>query len=512
MTASQVFGRIEPEDEFNRALVGRVHPPGWVNPTPLKEYHLVVIGAGTAGLVTAAGAAGLGARVALVERHLMGGDCLNFGCVPSKALLSAARVAATVRQAGNYGVTVPAGAVVDFPRVMERLRELRAGISRNDAAERFRGLGVDVYLGQARFSDDGRTIEVGDRTLKFRKVALCTGARAALPPIRGLREAEPLTNETLFSLTELPRRLAVLGGGPIGVEMAQAFARFGSQVTLLEQGERILPRDDAEAAGVVEAQLRRDGVDICCGSEVREVRRSAAGTHVSAVQRGVVRDWTCDAVLVALGRTPNVEGLNLDAAGVTYDLRTGVQVDDRLRTTNHRIFAAGDVCSESKFTHAADFLARIVIQNALFFGRAQASKLLMPWCTYTSPELAHVGLSPAEAAARGMAIQTLIQPFADVDRAVLDGESTGFVKVHLQRGTDRIVGATIVGSQAGELISELSVAMRNGVGLRGIGATMHPYPTRADAIRKLGDQYNLGRLSAGVKWVLRRVVEWGAGR
>lgn len=512
MNASQGYGVVEPDDEFNRLLVEKVHPPGWVNPQPKNEYHLVVIGAGTAGLVTAAGAAGLGARVALVERHLMGGDCLNVGCVPSKSLLSAARMAATVRQAGEYGVAVPEGAVVDFGRVMQRLRRVRAGISANDSAERFRGLGVDVFLGSAQFGADGRTVVVGDRSLKFRKAVVCTGARAAVPDIPGLAESGYLTNETIFSLTELPRRLAIIGGGPIGVEMAQAFARFGSEVVLFQRRDRILPHDDAEAAGVVEAQLRREGVSFHYGCVIREVRRSAAGTHITAVQHEKVRDWTCDAVLVAAGRAPNVAGLNLEGVGVAYDLKGGVRVDDRLRTSNPRIFAAGDVCSQHKFTHTADFLARIVIQNALFFGRAKASSLIVPWCTYTSPELAHVGLGVAEAAAQGIAVDTLVQPFDEVDRAILDGETTGFVKVHLRRGTDRIVGATIVGSYAGDLISEISVAMRNKVGLRGIGGTIHPYPTRADAIRKLGDQYNRKRLKPGVKWVLRRLMEWGAGR
>jgi pyruvate/2-oxoglutarate dehydrogenase complex dihydrolipoamide dehydrogenase (E3) component len=501
---------IPPADEFNQLLVGNVHPPAWVNPTPASHYHLVVIGAGTAGLVTAAGAAGLGARVALVERHLMGGDCLNYGCVPSKALLSAARVAATVRAAGEFGVHSTGELVVDFGQVMERLRRLRAGISRHDSAQRFRELGVDVFLGQAEFQADGRHVRVGNDRLKFGKAVLCTGARAAAPSIPGLKEAGYLTNETLFSLTELPQRLAVIGGGPIGSEMAQAFARFGAEVTLFEAADHILGRDDAEAARIVQAALERDGVRIVPNSQVTEVRQAGDSRRVLFTQESSRQELDCDAILVAVGRAPNVEGLNLDTIGVEFDQRSGVKVNDRLQTTNPRIYAAGDICFPYKFTHTADFLARIVIQNALFLGRAKASALTIPWCTYTSPELAHVGLSDVEARRRGIPVTTLVQPLRDIDRAVLDGEGEGFVKVHLRRGTDRILGATIVAAHAGDLISELSVALRNGVGLKGISATIHPYPTQAEAIRRLGDQYNRARLTPTVKWLLKSLLQWTA--
>lgn len=496
---------VLPDDEFNRELVTQVHPWDWVNPRPAERYDLVVIGAGTAGLVAAAGAAGVGARVALVEKHLLGGDCLNYGCVPSKALIAASRASAAVHRAGEFGVQVPTGVEVDFAAVMERLRRLRSRIGRHDSAQRFRGLGVDVYFGSAAFTEAGQAVRVGNSLLRFKKAVICTGARAAVPQIPGLEGSGYLTNETLFSLTTLPRRFAVVGGGPIGCEMAQAFARLGSQVVVFETGPRILPRDDPQASERVAQVLMADRVQVSTGTKVVGVNRRHGETSIECTRDGVSQTQVVDAVLVAIGRSPNVEGLNLDDVGVQYD-RDGVQVDDHLRTTNRRIFAAGDVCSAYKFTHAADFLARIVVQNALFFGRAQASRLLIPWCTYTSPEVAHVGVTADEAARRGMRIATFTQEFAEIDRAFLEGEDDGFVKLHVRQGTDRIVGATVVAAHAGDLIGEICVAMKNGIGLKRIGATIHPYPTQAEAIRKLGDQFNRTRLTTWTKRVLKVIM------
>lgn len=500
---------LPPDDHFNRALIERVAPPGWSNPVPKPLYDMVVVGGGTAGLVTAAGAAGLGAKVALVERHLLGGDCLNFGCVPSKSLISAARVAAAVRGAGAFGVhTAPPK--VDFAQVMERMRRTRAGISVHDSAERFRSLGVDVFLGDGRFGAKDE-LSVAGQTLRFRKAAICTGARAAVPEWAfdgsGVLLPNILTNETLFNLTELPRRLGVVGGGPIGCEMAQTFARFGAQVTLLDKSLRLLSRDDTDASALVRAALQQDGVDLRLATEIHSVRSVAGELQVTSRSVGAeTRTDRFDVLLVATGRRPNVEGLGLERAGVE-STRDGIVVDDRLRTRNSQIFAAGDVCSRFKFTHAADFLARIVIQNALFWGRARASRLIIPWCTYTSPEVAHVGLLLEEAAAQEIPVQTFTQPLSGVDRAVLDGDDEGFVKVHVEAGTDRIVGATIAASHAGEMISEITLAMRNGIGLRGLAATIHPYPTQTDALRKIGDQYNRTRLSPLVK----RLLGWWFG-
>ena len=494
---------VLPLDDANRALLNQVRPADWVNPEPAPRYNLVVIGAGTAGLVSAAAAAGLGARVALVERQLLGGDCLNVGCVPSKALIRASRAVAEVRRAGEFGVHVPPGVTVDFPAVMARMRRLRADLSAYDSAARFRSLGVDVFLGDGRFT--GRdTLAVAGKTLRFKRAIIATGARPARPDTPGLAEAGYLTNENVFNLTELPRRLAVLGAGPVGCELAQAFARFGSEVHLLGNHPQILPREDHGAAQIVQRSLARDGVRFRGEYSLDRVELTPA----EKVLRGRgMEPIHVDAILVGVGRTPNVEGLNLEAAGVAHTPQ-GVTVNDRLQTSNGRIFAAGDICSRFRFTHAADAMARIAVRNALFFGRAKASALTIPWCTYTNPEIAHVGLYPGEAIERGMAVDTLVQEMGNVDRAVLDGDTDGLVKVHVEKGTDRILGATIVARHAGEMISELTLAMVAGVGLRTLADAIHPYPTQAEALRKVGDAYNRTRLTPFVKRWFGRWFRW----
>jgi pyruvate/2-oxoglutarate dehydrogenase complex dihydrolipoamide dehydrogenase (E3) component len=498
---------VLPDDENNRELVGRVHPSDWANPEPAGRYNLVVIGAGTAGLVSAAGAAGLGAKVALVERDFLGGDCLNVGCVPSKALIRCARAFAEVRDAGEYGVAVPPGARVDFPAVMARMRRLRASLSPNDSAQRFRSLGVDVFFGPARFTSPD-TIEIAGRSLHFRRAIIATGARAARPDIPGLAEAGYLTNETVFSLTELPRRPAVIGAGPIGCELSQAFARFGSEVSLIGNRPQVMPREDADAAARVEAALRRDGVSLLLGAKVLRAEKQGADTVLHLEQDGRPREVLADAILVGVGRAPNVDGLGLEAAGVQYDTKQGVKVDDRLRTTNRRVFAAGDICSPYKFTHAADAMARVAIQNALFLPTQRASALIIPWCTYIDPEVAHVGLSEDEAKRQGVAVRTFAEELSHVDRAVLDGETDGFLKVHVRAGTDRIVGATLVARHAGEMISPITLAMTAGLGLGALAKTIFPYPTQAEAIRRVADAYNRTRLTPFVKRLFQTWLAW----
>ena len=497
--------QTSPADEFNQELVRNVRPLDWVNPQPSGRYNLVVIGAGTAGLVTAAGAAGLGAKVALVERSLMGGDCLNVGCVPSKGVISAARVASAVRNASEFGVQVPGGVQVDFAAAMQRMRRLRARISPNDSAQRFRDLGIDVYFGQARFVDSS-TVDVDGTKLNFKRAVIATGARASAPPIPGLDAVDYLTNETLFSLTELPRRLGVIGAGPIGCEMAQAFAQLGSEVFLVEAEHGILPREDRDAAEIVQQAIVHDGVTLlCCGKNL--AINNDGGTRLTVDSHGREYDQPIDKLLVSVGRAPNVENLNLEAVGVDFD-KKGVQVNDRMQTTNPRIYAAGDICSPYQFTHAADFMARIVIQNALFKGRKKSSSLVIPWCTYTSPEIAHVGLYEGQAKDKGIEVDTFVQELRDVDRAILDGDDAGFAKVHVKKGSDRIVGATIVARHAGDLISEITLAMTHGLGLAKVGSTIHPYPTQAEAIRKLGDQYSRTRLTPLVKSLFNKWLAW----
>jgi pyruvate/2-oxoglutarate dehydrogenase complex dihydrolipoamide dehydrogenase (E3) component len=457
-------------------------------------------------LVAAAGAAGLGAKVALIERAWMGGDCLNVGCVPSKAIISAGRVAEAVRRAGDFGVEVGGEIRVNFAAAMERMRRLRAGISPHDSAARFRNLGIDVFLGQGSFLDD-QSVEVAGQTLQFKKAVIATGARASAPPIPGLAGVPYLTNETVFSLTERPPRLGIIGAGPIGCEMAQTFARFGAEVHLVEAAHGVLPREDPEASGIVREALRRDGVNLlCCGKELR-VAKTQRGARLQVESHDRAFDQEVDRILVAVGRAPNVEGLNLKQAGVAV-AKNGVQVDDRLRTTNPNIFAAGDICSAYQFTHAADFMARIVIQNALFLGRAKTSALTIPWCTYTSPELAHVGWSASAARAQGIETDTFTQPLSGVDRAILEGETEGMVRLHVAKGTDRIVGGTIVAAHAGEMIGEIALAMTHGLGLKKIASTIHPYPTQAEAIRKVGDLYNRTRLTPRVKALMAKWLSW----
>jgi pyruvate/2-oxoglutarate dehydrogenase complex dihydrolipoamide dehydrogenase (E3) component len=471
---------IEPNDNSNRKLKDNAHPPDWVNPEPAPRYNLVVLGGGTAGLVSAAGAAGLGAEVALIEREWLGGDCLVTGCVLSKALIRAARACADVRNAGSFQVGVPTGARVNFPGMMERMRRLRAELSGNDSAERFRRLGVDVFLGEGRFTGPDR-LEVGGRSLQFRKAVIATGSRPAIPSIPGLVEARFLTNETVFNLTELPRRLAVIGAGPIGCELAQAFARFGSEVTVIGKQPQLLAREDRDAATILEKSFYRDDVKLFLGADAQRVEL-ANGEKILKLDGD--RDVRFDAILVGTGRAPNVEGIGLEAAGVDYETRAGVKVNDHLRTSNRRIFAAGDVCTRYQFTHAADAMARIALRNALFLGRSWMSALTMPWGTYTDPEIAHVGLSEKGARECGFDVLTLVQPLDRVDRAVLDGESEGFVKVHLRQGSDRILGATIVAAHAGEMLSELTLAMVGGLGMGTLANTIHPYPTQVEARKK----------------------------
>jgi pyruvate/2-oxoglutarate dehydrogenase complex dihydrolipoamide dehydrogenase (E3) component len=485
------------EEDPERRLLDNVRPPAWRNPEPADRYDLLVIGAGTGGLVSAAIGAALGARVALVERSRMGGDCLNHGCVPSKAVLRAARswaeASGSAERFGGPAVTGPG----DFSAAMDRMRRIRAEISDVDAAARFASLGVDVFFGDARFDSESSVLVNGETRLRFRRAILATGARAAVPPIPGLDTVGYLTNETIFDLRELPASLVVLGAGPIGCELAQAFARFGSTVTLVDMEERVLPREEPDAAALVQAALERDGVRFIGGAKVTRVERGRAGangaTTVVFEADGEEDRVEGDALLLALGRTPNLE-LELDVAGVDHD-RQGVRTDDRLATTNRRIYAVGDIASPFQFTHAADAQARLAVRNALFFGRQKARDLVIPWATYTSPELARVGMSTAEADEAGVEIDTVTIPLDDVDRARLDGATDGFVRIHVRKDTDKIVGATIISPQAGDLIAQVAQAMTLGIGLEKLSGVVFPYPTTAEALRKAADARRRERLT-----------------
>ncbi|MBW4650538.1 MAG: mercuric reductase [Kastovskya adunca ATA6-11-RM4] len=497
---------VPPMDEHNQILVSYVHPHDWINPTPVALYDLVVIGAGTAGLVVAAGAAGLdiGLKVALVEKHLMGGDCLNFGCVPSKCVIRSSRIVAQMREAGAYGIHPPDKIEIDFPAVMARMRKLRAGISDHDSVERFQKLGIDVFLGGGRFQN-GNTIEVAGKRLRFKKAVIATGARAARLPIEGIEEAGYLTNETVFSLTERPQRLAIIGGGPIGSELAQAFHRLGCEVVLFHRGSHLLNKEDTDAAEIVQQSFIREGIRLILNSKIQRVEKSSGGKTIFFSSNGKEEAITVDEILVGAGRAPNVEGLNLAAVGVEYG-KEGVKVNDYLQTTNPKIYAAGDICLSQKFTHMADAAARIVIKNTLFspFGlaRSKFSDLVTPWVTYTDPEIAHVGMYEHEAQAKGLDISTIKIPFSTVDRAIVDGEEGGFVKIHHKRGSDEILGATIVAPHAGEMISEVTTAIVNKIGLSKLSGVIHPYPTQAEGIKKAADAYRRTLLTSRTKTFL----------
>lgn len=501
------LSEVLPQDEYNHTLVANVHPADWVNPEPAPRYNLVVIGAGTAGLVTAAGAAGLGARVALVERNLIGGDCLNVGCVPSKCLIRSSRVCADIRSAADFGVHVPEGSGADFAAVMERMRRLRSRISHHDSAARFRDLGVDLFLGEGRFSGPD-TVEVEGKRLRFKKAVLATGARAFHPPIDGLGKAGFLTNETVFSLTERIPRLIVFGAGPLGCELAQTFQRLGSQVTIIERAPQFLTREDPDAAKLISDAFARDGIDVRLNTIVERVVREGQEKVIHMKTDGKAEKLIVDEILVGAGRAPNVEGLNLEGVGVEYDTRRGVTVNDFLQTTNPRIYAAGDICLAYKFTHTADATARIVIQNTLFLGRKRQSALTIPWCTYTDPEIAHVGMYEKEAVTKGLAVDTFTRPMSEVDRAIADGEEEGFVKIHVKKGGDRILGATIVARHAGEMINEITLAMVGKIGLSKLANVIHSYPTQAEAIRQTADAYNRTRLTPFVKGLFSRWLAW----
>jgi pyruvate/2-oxoglutarate dehydrogenase complex dihydrolipoamide dehydrogenase (E3) component len=472
---------LTPVDVHNQQLISSVHPADWVNPQPANLYDLVVIGAGTAGLVVAAGAAGLGLglKVALVERHLMGGDCLNFGCVPSKTIIRSARIIGEIWRGKKLGISAEQ-VEIDFGVVMERMRRIRSEISHHDSATRFQQLGVDVFFGDGRFTRN-ETVTVGDGVLKFKKAVIATGARARIPTLPGF------------------------GGGPIGCEFAQTFQRLGCEVTLLHRSSQILNKEDPDAAEIFQQVLVKEGVNLVLGCELQQVSATSTGKTITYRQNGRVETITVDEILLGAGRKPNIESLNLAQVGVESDAQ-GIKVNDYLQTTNRKIYAAGDVCMEWQFTHAADAAARIAIKNMLFspfgLGKSKLSSLVMPWVTYTDPEIAHVGLSEAAAQLQGIKYETIKILMANVDRAVTDGETQGFVKILHRCGTDEILGATIVASHAGDTISEVTTAMVNKIGLSKLSSVIHPYPTQADAIKKAADAYRRKLLTPRTKQIL----------
>lgn len=441
------------------------------------DYDIVIIGGGSGGLVVASAAAQLNAKVALVEKDRLGGDCLWFGCVPSKSLLHASRVAHQVKHSSRFGIysTPPE---IEFSEAMGHVQKVISTIQPHDSPERFEGLGVKVIFGEGQFKDR-KTFTVNGRDLTARAFVISTGSRPKVPPISGIKEAGFLTNEQVFSLKERPDSLAVIGAGPIGCELGQALHRLGSKVTLISSRDQILPKEDPEAASVVEQQLEADGVRILRQARARKVevvdgkKQVAVGEELIAV----------DEILVSSGRVPNVDSLNLEAAGVAYN-ETGIIVNDKLQTSNKRIYSCGDVIGGYQFTHVAGYEAAVVIQNALFFPSAKADYRVIPWATFTDPELARVGLTEQQARERyGKGIEVLKQDFAEVDRAQAEGATAGFAKIITTR-KGQILGAHLVGSSAGELIHEIILAMKNNLPVSALTGMIHIYPTLAEVNSK----------------------------
>jgi len=490
-----------------RALLHNIHPSEWVNPRPAARYNLVVLGGGYGGILTALEAARAGAKVALIERDRLGGVCLNSGCISSKALIRTSRLYAEMRDAAKYGATRPEGIRVDFGTAMERMRRVRARASRRRSAEELSAHGIHVFFGEGTFSDP-HTLIVGGETLRFRRALIATGARPAIPRIPGLAEAGYLTNENVFDLSECPKELLVIGGGPFGCELGQAFSRLGCQVTIAQDEPLFLSREERDAAQILSDALARDGIDIHLNTQTTGVRTSGGRKIVDLQTDDLQTTIAVDQILVSTGRSPNVRGLNLEAARVAYDDVSGIRIDDFLQTSNRHIYAIGDVCLEHKFAHIEGASAHIVTQNALFCGRRRLSKVTVPWCTFTDPEIAHVGMYVTEAREKGIPVKTIVVPMHEVDRAIADGEEEGFVKIHIREGTDRILGATVVARHAGEMISDLSLAITAGIGLRELARVSHPYPTQAAAIKMAASTFARSLRSGFRTWCAANWLRW----
>ncbi len=501
---------IFPMDSHNEKLLANVHPQGRINPTPAPMYNLVILGAGSAGLVSAAIGAALGAKVALIEEHLMGGDCLNVGCVPSKCLIRPGKLAADMRDGPKFGLHTRSVTPEEFSSVMQELRRIRSDISPVDSVERFTKLGVDVFLGRGEFTAEHQ-ISVGEHVLNFRKAIIATGARAVRIPINGLSDNDEdiLTNDNVFNLTSLPEHILFMGGGPIGCELAQAFRRLGAQVSIIQKGT-FLPREDKDASAILAQVFKKEAINIHLDSEVIRVEKLENGKNRAFIKESNGQEFSIDVdkIFMGLGRAPNVENMGLERVGVDFDKFKGIKVDDNLRTTNPHIFAAGDCAMALKFTHAADVAAQIVIQNALFMGRKKLSKQIIPWCTYTEPEIAHVGMYAHDAKKLGIKVDFYKYDMHENDRALADREALGFVKVMTKKNSGKILGATIVSSHAGDMISEITTAMSAGLSLGKLATIIHPYPTQSSAVQKVAQLYNKTKLTPLVAKILKWIIDY----
>ncbi len=466
-----------------------------------SEFDLCVVGGGSAGLVVAAGGAALGAKVALVERHALGGDCLYYGCVPSKALLYSAKAAYTRHEAATAGIDSPSPAIA-LGKAMERVASVIRAIEPHDSPERFRSMGVEVIFGEGRFIDPAR-FSIDGRELTARRFVLATGSRPAVPPIEGLQQSPYLTNETVFDLREPVPRLLVLGAGPIGVELAQAFGRLGSAVTIVDQAAQVLPHEDADMAGIIQSRLTGEGVEFHLNRSVSRVEGAAGMIRVQLQHQGESETWLEGThLLIAVGRKPNLENLGLEAAGVVVE-DGRLKTDEHLRTSNRSIYACGDVVGPYLFTHTAEHQAGVVLKNALFHWPAKVESRVVPWCTFTDPELARVGLSETEARERAIRYEAYAFPFADIDRAVTDGAIQGRAKI-ITGPDGKILGAAIAGANAGELIHEYALALARNLKASDLTGLIHVYPTLAQINRKVAEQRQKQKLTpVARRWIQR---------
>jgi pyruvate/2-oxoglutarate dehydrogenase complex dihydrolipoamide dehydrogenase (E3) component len=445
-------------------------------------YDLIVLGAGPAGLEAARTARRLGLRVALVERSRLGGNSLNTGSVPSKSIIRSGRALEAIIDGYEHGISTSIAPTADIGAVMTRMRRMRARIAEYHSAQRLDELGVDLFVGSAHF-DGARSIRIGAASLTFKKAIIATGARPRTSDIPGLEATGYLTSATVFDITELPKRLAVIGGGPLGCELAQAFSQLGSWVTILQDGPKFLPNEERDAAELLSMSLARCGVETRLNTPVVHARAENGKKIIDVTNSGAKFSIAVDEILLSVGRVPNTEDLNLDTAGIKVDAHHRIEVDDFFRSTNPNVSAAGDACMPHKYTNVAQASARLAVLNACAGGSNRVSRLTPPWCTYCDPEIAHIGLHALDARRRSIPIKSFTIMMQDVDRAIIDGCDAGFVKIHVKEGTDEILGATIVGSRAGELINELSVIMSAGMGMRQLADVLHAYPSQSDAIR-----------------------------